>query len=223
MKQVFARIDSFNVSSDSLEELFCSENYIIEPVLGIGFKDNELWLETFGKYLKRNIIEAKILHTHTGLTLPIKRYSVAKTKQTLEVAGVHSFNEESKLKISLLKELWSDIQKMSITRLDVAIDFKNGVPKSVIRELKKSRVAFQYKHTKYLKTAKEKKSNPRMNILIYPKHIKDNFDEELWRLEFSFRGAYFNKCCVEDIDIIYKKMTKSIKRLTGLNLVIKPL
>ncbi len=223
MKPRKASIDSFNFSSENLEDLFCSDKYSIVPVKGIGIFNPKEWKETFGKSLTRNIVEAKILYTHTVLTIPIKRFSASQGRQTLELAGLHSYTEKSTYKILLLKELWERIQDDYITRLDVAIDFKKCVPKVVLKKLDKHRHSFEWINTTYLKSAKEKKSNPKINILYYPKHIKENLDYEVGRLEFVFRGGYFSKLKVRDIDKAYKKMTKSIKRFTGLDVEIKPL
>lgn len=223
MKPRQARIDSFNFSSENLEALFYSDNYIIETVKNIGIFEPKIWSRTFGKSLTKNIVEAKILHTSIGLTIPIKRFSVSQNRQTLELAGLYSYTDISKQLRELLKELWEQIQDMYISRLDVAIDFKGAIPKSVLKALQKSRHPFKWMHTTYLKTAKEKKANPKINILIYPKHIKENLDFEMERLEFVFRGAYFSKHLVKDIDTAYKKMEKSIKRLSGLEVKIQPL
>lgn len=216
-------IDSFNFSSERLEDLLYSDNYIVETVKSIGIFEPKIWSKTFGKPLTRNIIEAKILHTPIGLTIPIKRFSVSQDRQTLELAGLYSYTDISKQLRKLLKELWEQIQDMYISRLDVAIDFKGAIPKSVIKALEKRRYPFEYMHTTYLKTAKEKKTNTKINILIYPKHIKENLDYEIGRLEFVFRGGYFSKLLVKDIDTAYKKMEKSIKRLSGLEVKIQPL
>jgi len=224
MKSIIGVIDSFNFNSGNLEDLFCSnEKYIIETVKSISIFEPKIWLVIFGKSLTRNIVEAKILHTNMGLTLAIKRHSANQLKQTLEFAGLHSYNENSKLRKELLKELIEHIQDEFISRIDVAIDFKGVIPKRVIKALNKSRTPYKYKNTSYLKTAKEKKSNPKINILIYPKHIKENLDNEIWRLEFSFKGAYFNKHKIKDVDKAYKKMEKTIKRLAGLEVTIQAL
>lgn len=223
MKSVIAVIDSFNFSSESIEDLFYSDNYSIETVKSIDVFEPKRWRETFGKSFTKNIVEAKILHTYTGLTIPIKRFSASQNRQTLELAGLHSYREKSLLLLMLLRELWKQIQGMFVTRLDVAIDFKKCVPKRVLKELHKRRHSFEWINTTYLKTAKEKKSNPKINILHYPKHIKEGFDEEIERLEFVFRGGYFNKLQVKDIDRAYKKMKKSINRFTGLDVKTKTL
>ncbi len=223
MKPRNAKIDSFNFSSTNLEDLFRSEDYIIEPIKGVGVWKPKRWLETFKKSLTINIVEAKILHTNTGLNIAIKRFSASQDRQTLELAGLHNYGDKSIQLLRLLKELWEHIQGMFITRLDVAIDFKGNIPKSVLKRLKKHRNSFQWINTTYLKTTKEKKSNPKINILYYPKHIKEGFDDEIERLEFSFRGGYFNKLKVSDMDKAYKKMKKSIKRFTGLDVNIQSL
>jgi len=211
-------IDSFNFSSNHLESYFTGGNYSIQTVKGVGISNKDLWIETFKKPLTRNIIEAKILHTSTGLEIPIKRFSVSQNKQTLEIAGLQGYNDKS----MHLNELKEHIQDEVITRLDVAIDFKDKIPIRVIRELKKSRTPFKYANSTYLKTDGEKKTNYKINILIYPKHIKESLDDEMQRLEFSFKGAYFRgDLKVKDLSKAYEKMQKSIKRFTGLDVAIK--
>ncbi|RLA80810.1 MAG: hypothetical protein DRG78_10275 [Epsilonproteobacteria bacterium] len=225
MKPKVAYIDSFNFSSESLESMLLDEEkYSIEVIKSVGVFEHQRWLEVFGKKLISNIIEAKMLHTHTGLTLAIKRYSSSSCKQTLEFAGLHSYNEKSKYLRELLKEIWGQIQDNVITRVDVAIDFNGNIPTRTIKKLKKSRRLFQWKNTTYLKTYKEKKSNSYINIYCYPKHKKNNnnLDYEMERLEFSFGSAYLRgNSKVRDSEEVYKKMIKTIKRLSGINIEIQ--
>jgi len=217
-------IDSLNFSSSDLEALFVNDDYSIETVKSVGVFEPTRWKEAFNSSLTRNIIEAKILHTSTGLELPIKRHSRSQTKQILEFAGLHGYNEKSKLLSVLLKELWSDIQDEVITRLDIAIDFKGKIPNKVIKELCKSRTPFKWINSTYLKTESEKKKNYQVNILLYPKHKKENLDYELERLEFSFGSGYFRGAYkIKELAKIYKKIAKTIKRFTGLEVVIKQL
>ena len=224
MKPKNAKIDSFNFSSETLEDLFMNEDYIIEPVKGIGVFKPQRWLKEFGKSLTRNIVEAKILHTSNGLVLPLKRFAVTPQKQTLEFAGLYGYTSQSKLLKSLLNELYEHIQSELIVRIDVAIDFKGKIPKRVITALNKSRTSLKYRNTTYSKTAKEKKTNPHINICIYPKHLKDNLDDEVMRLEFSFRGAYFRgQYQVKHLDKAILKMQKTIKRFIELEVAIQPL
>jgi len=217
-------IDSLNFSSSDLEALFVKEDYNIEIVKSIGVFEPKRWKEAFNNSLTRNIVEAKILHTSTGLELPIKRHSRSQTKQTLEFAGLHGYNEKSKFLSVLLKELWSDIQDEVITRLDVAIDFKGKIPSRVIKELYKNRIPFQWINSTYLKTENETKKNYQINILLYPKHKKENLDYELERLEFSFGSGYFRSVYkIKELAKVYEKIAKTIKRFTGLEVAIKPL
>lgn len=212
-----------NFSSTHLEEHLNSENYIIEVVKSIGVFEPYRWIEEFKKPLTRHIIEAKILHTSTGLTLPIKRFSVSQDKQTLEFAGLRGYSDKSKLLSELLKELWDDIQDEVIARLDVAIDFKGKVPNKVIKALSKSRTPFKYLNTTYSKTDKEKKSNPHLDIKIYDKGLHANLNYDLERLEFCFKGSYFRgKYKVKEIEKAYLIMQKTIKRFSGLDVEITP-
>ncbi|MCD4668308.1 MAG: hypothetical protein K8R44_06955, partial [Sulfurimonas sp.] len=199
-------IDSLNFSSSNLEELFCSEDYIIETVKSIGIFEPDVWLKTFKHSLMRNIVEAKILHISNGLTVPIKRFSASQNKQTLEFAGLHGYNDKSILLSELLRELMPSIQNEVITRIDVAIDFKGKIPYKVIKKLCETRVPFSWHNSSYLKTESEKKTNTHINIILYPKHIKENLAYELERLEFSFRGSYFKgPYLVKDIQKVYLK------------------
>ena len=221
--KVKGRIDSMNFSSTHLEEHLNSENYIIEVVKSIGVFKPHRWIEEFKKPLTRHIIEAKILHTSTGLTLPIKRFSVSQNKQTLEFAGLRGYSDKSKYLSELLKELWDDIQDEVIARLDVAMDFKGKVPNKVIKALCADRRVFKYKNTTYFKTKKEKKTNSHVDIKIYNKALHANLDYDLERLEFCFKGGYFRKKpTIKELDKLYIKMQKTINRMCGLNVEILP-
>jgi len=218
-------IDSLNLSSSNLESLFFDEdNYIIEPIKGIGVFEPERWKSTFKKPITQNIIEAKILHTSTGLKLPIKRYSTTKEKQSLEFAGLHGYNDKSNILKELLQSLKGQIQDKTLTRLDIAIDFKEKIPTRVIKHIKKVRVPFNWYNSTYFKTEKERKKNYHINILFYDKGIKENLNDDISRLEFSFGGSYFRgKYKIKDLPLLYEKMEKAIKRFTGLDIDIERL
>jgi len=216
-------IDSMNFSSSHLEELFSNDDYIIETVKSVSIFEPKRWKETFKKSLTRNIIEAKILHTLTGLMLPMKRYSVKQDKQTLEFAGLQGYTDKSKLLNGLLCDLYEHIQDEVLTRLDIAIDFNGKIPNRVIKALCKSRTPFKYWNTTYYKTGKEKKSNVRLNIKTYNKAKKSNLDYELERLEFSFTSQYLKKTKIKDLENLFMKMEKSIKKLSGLEVKIYPI
>ncbi len=215
-------IDSLNFSSGNLEALFKNEeNYSIEAVKSIGVFEPKLWKEIFNKPLTKNIVEAKILHTTTGLTLPIKRFSVSQTKQTIEFAGLHGYNDKSKHLSELLKEIWEHIQDERITRLDVAIDFKGMIPLRVIKKLCKDREPFRFWNTTYYKTKKEKRTNTRLNIKTYNKSRRiNNLTEEVERLEFSFTSQYLQNITIKNLDKAFQKMEKTIKRISDLDVEI---
>ena len=161
-----------NLTSYSFENYFNNDNYIIEDVKTIGIFNPSRWSETFKKALTRNIVEAKILHTSTGLNLPLKRYSISQTKQVLEVAGLYSYNEKSKLKREFIKENSHKIQESFINRIDICIDMEK-LPQRMFRKLNSMRKSFHYKNTIYWKTASEKKSNSQMDIKLYNKALKE--------------------------------------------------
>jgi len=225
MKLQRAVIDSLNVANFNLEDLFDNDNYSIELVKGIGVFEPYRWLETFGRVTSRHIIEAKILHTSNGLTLPLKRFSSSQNLQTIEFAGLYAYNEKSLFKRKLLKENIQVLEDSYIKRLDIAIDFKRAIPKKTIEIICKHRIPFKQNgmNTYYYKTNSEKKSNVTMDIKIYDKAKKENLNYYLQRLEFCFKGAYFNKIKLKDINLVLTKIRKSIKKFTGLSVKIIPL
>ena len=223
MKVLVANIDSLNISTYSFEELFLNDSFLIQTAKSQGIFEPKLWFGEFGELLQKNVVEAKIVFTDTGLAIPLKRFSANPSLQTLEFAGLHSYKSKSKYLHKVLKDLFLKIQNSYIKRIDIAIDFRKSIPQSVINALNKARKKFKYFDSSYFKTNGEKKSNPKINILIYDKSKKEKLDFKLWRLEFSFRGNYFNKLTLREIDVAYKKIIKSIKRFTGLNITINPL
>lgn len=209
-------IDSMNFGSFNLESLFNNDDYIIEDVKTIGVFNPKRWTETFGKPLARNIIEAKIIHTSTGLTIPLKRFASAKDIQVIEFAGLHGYNEKSKLLKSLLIELIPTLQQCTIKRVDICNDYPK-MPSRIIKKLCLSnREPFKFKNTIYYKTAKEKKSNPTMDIKIYNKQLKEKLQLPMDRLEFAFKGAYFKGITLAELDKKFlSKMEKAILKFSG--------
>lgn len=220
MKRV-AKIDSLNLSYYSFEQYLNNTDYIIVTVKGIGIFKPKLWLETFGKRLSKNIIEAKIIFTNTGLAIPLKRYSINPKMQTIEFAGLYGYNEKSKLLRELLSDLLPKLDDCFISRIDVCFDYER-VPTKIMKKVDEVRKRkLSYKNTSYFKTEKEKKTNQRIDIKLYDKQIKDKLDKSLKRLEFVFKGTYFNQNKLIDLDkSTSKKIEKSIKKFTGIDSVI---
>ena len=212
-------IDSMNFSSKNIEQIFYNDNYIIEDVKSQVSFNPKRWRDEFKKALTKNIIEAKIIHTSNGLTLPIKTYSVSKQKQTLEFAGLNGYTQTSSLLKQLLRSLLEQLEDSYIVRIDIAIDFTK-IPNKVIKALCKHRVPFKYANTTYYKTIKEKKTNSNMDIKTYNKSKRAKLDYPLERLEFAFKGQYFNKTNLKDLKKIFKKMEKSIKKFSDLQVEI---
>jgi len=200
---------------------FHQDNYSIEAVKTKSVFSPTIWSQAFGSSLKRHIIEAKIIHTYLGLKIPLKTFAVTPKSQTVEFAGLSGYNERSKYLLQHLQELKSQLLHTRVMRLDVAIDFDGSIPKRALTHLRKHREPFRYGNTTYYKTAKEKKTNQRMDIKIYNKQIQAKLDYPLYRLEFVFKGSYFNKLLFKDIETVYKKMEKSIKKATGLSVKIE--
>jgi len=221
MKPRVAKLDSMNFASKNLEAYFSNDDYIIETVKSVGVFEPTRWVKVFKSKLTRNIVEAKILHTSTGLTIPLKRYSRSPQTQVIEFAGLHGYNERSKLLSELLQGLKEQIQHEQVTRLDVAIDFKGNIPNKVIKKLcSKDREPFKFMNTIYYKSSSEKKQNYYMNIKTYSKSNKEKLSEEINRLEFVFMQDYLKKIQIKDIEKSFKRMEKSIKKFSGLEVQI---
>ena len=212
-----------NLSFDSFEHHFSNDNYTIEEVKTISVFEPKRWSETYGKALTKNIIEAKILHTSTGLTLPLKRYSVSQKKQVLEIAGLYSYNEKSKLKREFIKENSQELQQCFLNRIDICIDMEKP-PQRMFRKLNSKRGAKPNKNTNYWKTKSEKKSNTRMDIKLYNKALKEKLNYPLFRLEFCFKKPYIGDMKLYQMDKdLFLKMEKTIYKFSGLKVEIQAL
>lgn len=226
-----AEIDSLNLSGNHLESMFIyNKDYSIETVKSKVVFENEVWRKTFGKCLKRHIVEAKIIHMYRGISLPLKIFAVSPLSQTLEFAGLHGYNNRSEELVIAFNELKSQLQYTRVTRMDIAIDYEGNIPKRIRKALSKARKPFvpkRYPHMTYYKTTREMenkhKSNPYLDIKVYDKSSKENLDYPLERLEFVFKGRYFCGLLLKDLDIIIAKMEKSIKSLTGVTVRINPI
>lgn len=217
MRYTRAVIDSLNLSDPHLEAMFIyNKNYIIEPVKGKDIFEPKKWSKTFGKPLTQNIIEAKIIHSYLGLTLPLKTFAVSPYSQTVEFAGLYGYNERSQLLRKTLRALKSQLNHTRVMRVDVAIDFKGNIPRNIIKALSRYREPFKYGNTTYYKTAKEKKTNRVMDIKIYNKAHQAKLDYPLMRLEFVFKSEYLKKSLLSDLKVVIKKMERTIKKAIGL-------
>lgn len=221
MRYKRAVIDSLNLSGNHLEAIFIYDHdYSIEAVKTKSVFNPKTWSRTFGKALTKNIIEAKIIDTYLGIELPLKTFAVTPLSQTVEFAGLHGYNEKSQLLVQILQELKSQLLQTRVMRIDIAIDYEGEIPKSIVKALCRSREPFRCGNTTYYKTAKEKKTNRVMDIKIYNKQIQAKLDYPLYRLEFCFKSKYFNKLLLNDIETVYEKMEKTIKKATGLSVKI---
>lgn len=199
------------------------EDYIIENVKDRSVFQPKRWAETFRRALTKNVVEAKIIHTHLGLTLPLKVFAVTPKSQTVEFAGLHGYNERSEMLLQTLEDLRERLLTARVMRLDVAIDFEGRVPPSIIKTLSRHREPFRYFNTTYWKTPKEKKTNRRMDIKIYDKAKHAGLNYPLTRLEFVFKSEYLKRLLLKDIEIAYPRIEKSIQKATGMRVKIEPM
>ena len=221
--KIIGKIDSLSLRSDDFEQLFRSENYIIETVKSVGIFEPRLWREYFKSPLTKSIIEAKVLHTSTGLTIALKRYNRSPTKQTLDIAGLQGYDEKSKLLNDFLEVHFLEFMECEIKRVDICFDFVN-VPTRIIKKLCEKREPFRYGATTYYKTQSEKKTNAVLDVKLYNKQREAKLSKPMMRLEFCFKGGYFPKGMkLKDLDeTILAKMEKSIFRFSGLKIKIEP-
>ena len=223
MKSI-GQIDSISLRRENFEELFTDVNYIIVVAKSVGIFEPKLWSNTFKKSLTKSIIEAKILHTSTGLTIALKRYNRRPTKGTLDIAGLCGYDDKAKDLNNFFKAHFFEFMECEIKRIDICIDFVK-VPNRVIKKLCENREPFQWYNTTYYKTKSEKKNNPVLDVKRYDKQKEAKLPRPMERLEFCFKGAYFPKDMkLKDLDKKFlSKMEKSIKRFSGLDVKITPI
>lgn len=215
-----AFIDSINLKNCTFENML-NNDYIIEEVKTIGVFRPNRWREEFGKKTTRNLIEAKIIHAFNGSVIALKRHSNS-NQQTIEFAGINGYTIKSNLLKNVLLELKENLASSLISRIDISIDMEK-VPQSIIKELIEKRTPFKYGYTTYYKTKKEKKTNQQLDIKHYNKAVKDKLNYPLERLEFCFKGQYFKNIEFKNIETIFSKMQKAIKRFIELEVEIQSL
>lgn len=222
--KIIGKIDSISLRSDDFEMMFTSEDYIIVAAKSVGIFKPKLWSDTFKKGFTKSIIEAKILHTSTGLTIALKRYNRSPTKQTLDIAGLQGYDDKSELLKNFLEAHFLEFMECEVKRIDVCFDFVK-VANRIIKKLCEKREPFKFRNTTYYKTAKEKKTNMKLDIKIYDKQKEAKLSRPLERLEFCFKGAYFPKGMkLKDLDRNFlSKMEKSIKLFSAIEAKITPI
>ncbi|KIM06568.1 MAG: hypothetical protein KU29_08525 [Sulfurovum sp. FS06-10] len=222
--KIIGKIDSISLRSDDFSRLFTSEDYIIEVVKSVGIFEPNLWIETFKKGLTKSILEAKILHTSAGLTIPLKRYNRSPTKQSLDIAGLRGYDDKSELLKNFFEAHFLEFMECELKRIDICFDFVK-VPNRIIKRLCEKREPFKFRNTTYYKTAKEKKINDTLDIKRYDKQKEAKLPEPLERIEFCFKGAYFPKGMkLKDLDKKFlSKMEKTIFNFSGINAKIIPI
>ena len=59
-----------------------------------------------------------------------------------------------------------------------------------------------------------------MDIVIYDKAFQAGFGKDLMRLEFRFKSGFIGNVTFGDIEDLFLKIEKTVKRLTGLGIKI---
>ncbi|QFR42408.1 hypothetical protein [Sulfurimonas xiamenensis] len=222
--KIIGQIDSISLRSENFEQMFTSDNYIIVTVKGVGIFEPKLWRDAFKQRLTKSIIEAKILHTSTGLTIALKRYNRSLTKQTLDIAGLRGYDDKAMDLNNFLQSHFLEFMECEIKRIDICFDFLK-VPNRVIKRLCDKREPFKFCNTTYYKTPKELKTNDTLDIKRYDKQKEAKLPRPMERLEFCFKGGYFPKGMkLNNLDRNFlSKMEKTIKRFSGIDAKIFPL
>lgn len=227
-------IDSINFSSPILTSVFLhNQNYRFERIKRGNEYNNYRWKTLFGGSLFNRVngrlmspfSEAYAIHSHTGVSIPMKFHTRNRKSPTIEFAGLHRYDRRSELLKMTLWDLFPSLQETEINRIDIAIDVNKRVQSKVHKSLTRTRVAKKYKNSVYYKTHSEKKRNPNVNIIIYDKGKKEGLclENKLIRMEFQFSSSYLKKITLRNMDKAIDLIEKRMKRDTGLNIKVCPL
>lgn len=219
---MIACTDSINLTSQDFEQMLNAEGFVIEDVKTVSQFNPIRWRDEFGSKLTRNIKEAKIVHAENGATIPLKRFINAPKMQIIEFAGINGYKERSSLLRAIFDDLYELLEDCNISRIDISIDF-DSIPKKVISKLCETRIPFAFKNTTYFKTAKESKKNQVVDIKFYDKTKADKLNFVCYRLEFVFKARYLKNQKLNEINLVLKKIEKSILKFTNLKVKISPL
>lgn len=213
------KIDSLNVAI-SLKELEMilnnREKYYKETVKDIGVFEPRRWVQ-FEKKLHKHILSASILHTDTGLELPIKCISQLRSKYILEFRGFESYSTKGNNLKEVFKDLQVQLLKGLIHRIDICIDF-DYKPYRVLKELEKTRTPFTYGITTYYKTKSENKKNSYYDVAYYD---KSKNSQVIHRVEFRFKKAFLKNKTLQEIETVFSRIEKTIKKSTKLTVKIE--
>lgn len=213
------KIDSINLSLPPYFESYLMKHYIVEDVKTMSVFNPKRWFKAFKKKLTRNVNEAKILHTSTGLEIPLKRFSRTQNRQVIEFAGLQGYDDKATFLNDVLVELLPHLMDSKLQRVDICIDMEK-IPNKVLKSLLIGRYIKQVGNTTYYKTAKEKKTNNLFDIKIYDKSKEAKLNYQLYRLEFCFKSQYLKNATLKDISKIFKRMEKTIQKKADIKVKI---
>lgn len=223
MRVKIASVDSLNVNDLSLWSIISNHpNYALETVKSRSVFNSLRWKQFTGKNLQQHIKEAEIVHNNRGVELPLKLFARSQSP-TLEFFGLAGYIDMSNERLLAFKELKQYIQHAKVTRLDICMDYPT-IHSKVLRELKCHRVETNYKsclNTIYYKSKSEGKTNSYFDIKIYNKQIQANLSSPMMRLEFCFKSAYTKGYTLKEIEKLYSKCEKTIKKATGIAVKIE--
>lgn len=211
-----AHIDSINLTSESFEDLFKSDDYFIEVLKARGVFSPARYKAEFGQSLKKNLSEVKVIHTSTGLSIPLKRLANNNLKQIIEFSGLSGYLERSQLLQEFFKNVSVEMEDTLIIRIDICLDYSR-IPSSAIKNLKENRNPFKFKNSTYYKSKSEKKINPYYDVKIYNHSLKNGLESKVKRIEFCFKKSFIGDVRLRDIESIYPKMEKAILKASGIN------
>ena len=217
-----AHIDSLNLMSESFEDLFKSDDYFIETIKARGVFSPARYKAEFGQKLKRNLSEVKVVHSLSGISVPLKRLAKNNQMQIIEFAGLSGYLEKSILLQKLFKSVSVEMKDSLISRIDICLDYSR-IPSIATKNLNANRIAFKYKGkgtTIYFKSKCEAKNNPYYDVKIYNHSLKNGLAANIQRIEFCFKKSFIGDVMLKDIESIYPKIEKAILKASGLSVKI---
>ena len=186
--------------------------YKEEIIKDIGVFNPQGWMK-FEKKLHHNILRASILHTFNGIEIPVRTISQAKSKSILEFRGFESYTQKGQDLKNIFKDLQEQLFNGLVHRLDICLDFKYK-PYKVLKELERVRTPKQVGGTTYYKTQSENKKNNYFDIVYYDKKV-------VYRIEFRFKKSFIKNVTLENIEKVFSRIEKTIRKYTKLTLKIK--
>jgi len=149
----------------------------------------------------------ELYHLPTNTVLPITAWvnSKEETYPTLEIAGLHQYNQKSLNKNLILEDLKKLNCLHKITRLDIAIDTPNK-PLKAIKQLKSKSKNFKVYDNGNITFNLSRN----ISVISYDKQLHNNLNFKCHRLEYKFKSSFFRNLTFTELPKAIKKCLKYI-------------